>query len=196
MGASRSAPRAMRIRFLPALILVFFWICCGGGENTTTTTTPTPTPTSPPPPPPGGGTSNNGGNLTTPQVIAVANGQATSGIDILVPNTASTINVKMLGVNSPGATTISASNIGGAIARGTTATILLFGSGLNGTETLAISGPNDISITGEKSVKATDGTPGIQFDVTVGGDAAVGARTVSVKQGNNASAFVGGIEVF
>jgi hypothetical protein len=184
----------MRIRFLPALFLVLCWIGCGGGENTTTTTNPTPAPA--PTPPPTGGGSNSGGNLTTPQVIAVANGQATSGIDIVVPNTASNINVKMLGVNSPGATTISASNIGGAVARGTTATILLFGSGLSGTDTLSISGPNDISITGEKSVKATDGTPGIQFDITVGGDAAVGARTVSVKQGSNASAFVGGIEVF
>jgi hypothetical protein len=186
----------MRIRVLAALFLAVSWIGCGGGENSTTTTNPTPPPTSPTPPPPGGGTSNNGGNLTTPQVITVANGQATSGVDILVPNTASSINIKMLGVNSPSATTISASNIGGAIARGTTATILLFGSGLSGNETVSISGPNDISITGEKSVKATDGTPGIQFDITVGGDAAVGARTVSVKQNSNASAFVGGIEVF
>jgi hypothetical protein len=188
----------MRIRFLPAIFLVLCWIGCGGGQNTTTTTTPAPTPapTTPTPPPAGGGTSNSGGNLTTPQVITVAAGQATSGTDILVPNTASTINIKMLGVNSPSATTISASNIGGAVARGTTATILLFGSGLNGTETLSISGPNDITISGETGVKATDGTPGIQFNITVGGDAAVGARTVSVKQANDASAFVGGLEVF
>jgi hypothetical protein len=186
----------MRIRFLPALFLVFFWIGCGGGENTTTTTAPTPAPPPTTPTPPPGGTSNSGGNLTTPQVITVAAGQATSGIDILVPNTASTINVKMLGVNSPSATTISASNIGGAVARGTTATILLFGTGLSGAQTVSISGPNDITISGEQSVKATDGTPGIQFDVTVGSDASVGARTVSVKQNNNASAFVGGLEVF
>jgi hypothetical protein len=32
--------------------------------------------------------------------------------------------------------------------------------------------------------------------VTVGSDAALGARTLSVKQGSNAAAFVGGIEVF
>jgi len=129
-------------------------------------------------------------------VVTVANGTATAGVDILVPNTASTINVKLLGVNSPGASTISASNIGGAVARGTTATILLFGTGLSGSDTVSISGPKDISVSGLQGVKSTDGTPGLQFDVTVGSDAAVGARTVSVKQGSNASAFVGGLEVF
>jgi len=73
---------------------------------------------------------------------------------------------------------------------------LIFGSGLTGTQNLSISGPNDISITGKRGVKSTDGTPGIQFDITVGGNAAVGARTLSVTQDSNASVFVGGIEVF
>jgi hypothetical protein len=183
----------MRIRYFPALFLVLCWIGCGGGSNSTTSTTPA---APAPAPPTGGGSTNSGGNLTTPQVITVANGQTTSSVDITVPSTASSLNLKLLGVNSPSATTISASNVGGVVARGSTATILLFGSGLTGSETLSISGPNDITISGQTGVKATDGTPGLQFDITVGSDAAVGARTVSVKQGNNASAFVGGLEVF
>src|SRR6185369_14165309 len=118
----------MRIPFLPVVLLTVCWIGCGGGSSSTTSTTPTPpTPTTPTAPPPPTGTSNAGGNLTTPQVITVANGQATSGINILVPNTASAFNVKLLGVNSLGASTISASNVGGAIARGTSALILIFG---------------------------------------------------------------------
>jgi hypothetical protein len=187
----------MRIPFLPVVLLTVCWIGCGGGSSSTTSTTPTPpTPTTPTAPPPPTGTSNAGGNLTTPQVITVANGQATSGINILVPNTASAFNVKLLGVNSLGASTISASNVGGAIARGTSALILIFGSGLTGSQTLSISGPNDISITNQQSVKATDGTPGIEFQISVGSGAAVGARTLSVKEGSNASVFVGGLEVF
>ncbi len=179
----------MRIKLFPVLLLTAFWVGCGGGSSSTTSNAPTT-------PPPSGGTSNSGGSLTAPQEVAVTNGQTTSGINIVVPNTASAFNITLLGVNSPSATTISASNVGGAVARGSTATILIFGPGLTGSETLSLSGPNDVSITGEKGVKSTDGTPGIQFQVTVGGNAAIGARTLSVKQGSNAAAFVGGIEVF
>jgi len=180
----------MRIGLLPVVLFTVCWIGCGGGSSSTTTTVPTPTVPSPPP------TSNPGGNLTTPQVVTVANGQATGGIDIVVPNTASAFNVQLLGVNPTNASTISASNVGGAVARGTSATILIFGTGLTGTQTLSISGPNDISISNEQSVKSTDGTPGIEFQITVASGAAVGARTLSVKQNANASSFVGGIEVF
>jgi hypothetical protein len=129
-------------------------------------------------------------------VITVSNGQTSSGINIVVPNTASAFNVELLGVNSPGASTISASNVGGAVARGSSAAILIFGKGLTGTPTLSISGPADVSITNQQSVKSTDGTPGIEFQITVGSGAAVGARTLSVKQDPDASAFVGGIEIF
>ena len=180
----------MRIRVFPILFLAVFWIACGGGSSTSTSTPASPTA------PPSGGSSNSGGNLTTPQEVTVTNGQSTTGTNIIVPNTASAFNITLLGVNSPSATTISASNVGGAVARGSTATILIFGPGLTGSETLSLSGPNDISITSQKGVKSTDDTPGIEFQITVGGNAAVGARTLSVKQGSNAAAFVGGIEVF
>jgi hypothetical protein len=180
----------MRVPILPVLLLVAGLIACGGGSSKTSSNPTTPTA------PSSGGTSNSGGNLTTPQVVTVANGQSTTGTNIIVPNTAAAFNITLLGVNSPSATTISASNVGGAVARGATAIILIFGPGLTGSETLSLSGPNDISITGERGVKSTDGTPGIEFQVTVGSDAALGARTLSVKQGSNAAAFVGGIEVF
>ena len=180
----------MRIRILPVLLFAVCWIACGGGSSTSTSNPPPTTP------PSSGGTANTGGALTTPQAVTVANGQATTGVNIIVPNTASAFNVKLLGVNSPGASTLSASNVGGAVARGSTATILIFGTALSGAQTLTISGPNDISITNKKGVKSTDGTPGIQFDITVGGNAAVGARTLNVTQDSNASVFVGGIEIF
>jgi hypothetical protein len=171
----------MRIRLIAIFLLTVSWIGCGGGSSSQTSTTPPAT---------------GGGSVAAPTPITVAAGQATSGTNIVVPNSASAFNVTMLGVNSTGATTASASNVGGSVARGTSALILIFGPGLSGTDTLALSGPNDISITGERAVKATDGTPGIEFTITVGGNAAVGARTLNVTQGTNASTFVGGIEVF
>ena len=181
----------MRIRFIAVLLLSSFWIGCGSGPNKQTNTAPS-TPTPSPAPSPG----SSGGNLASPTTITVAAAQTTSGTDIVVPNTPSAFNVEMLGVNSPGASTASASNIGGAVARGSSALILIFGPGLSGAQTLSISGPNDISISAEKSVKSTDGTPGIEFQITVGSNAATGARTLNVVQGTNASTFVGGIEVF
>jgi hypothetical protein len=185
MRSSQKHRFNMSFRPLPILLFAIFWIGCGGGSSTPAPANPAPSP----------GTSN-GGNLTTPVPVTVASGQAISGVNIVVPNTASAFNVTLLGANSPSATTGSASNVGGTVARGSSALMLIFGPGLSGTQTLTISGPNDIAISGERSVKATDGTPGIQFLITVGSDAAVGARTLNVTSGSNASSFVGGIEVF
>ncbi len=167
------------------VLLAAAWCACGSGSSSTGTTTTTGT--------------NSGGTspLTTPQVINVSAGANTSGTDITVPGSASSFNVEMLGVNSPSATKGSASNVGGAVARGSSALILIFGKGLTGSETLTFSGPNDIAISGQAAVKATDGTPGIQFTITVAGNAAVGARTLNVTSSSgNASTFVGGLEVF
>lgn len=176
----------MRLSFIATLILLCAaWAGCGSGPKNSATSPPTST----------GGTST-GGNLTAPVEIQVANGSPTSGIDITVPNTASSFNVEMLGVNSPGATQASASNVGGSVARGSAALILIFGTGLTGQETLTFSGPNDIAISGQEGIKATDGTPGIEFTVTVASGAAVGARTLQVTNASgSASAFVGGLEV-
>ncbi len=182
----------MRIRLFPIVLLAITWVGCGSGPGTSTST---------PAPPSGsggsGGSSGGGGGLTAPVQIHVAANSNTTGTNIVVPNTTSSFNVEMLGVNLVGATQGSASNVGGAVARGASAIILIFGPGLTGSETLAFSGPNDIIITGQQAVKATDGTTGIEFKITVASNAAVGARTLNVTNTNgSASTFVGGLEVY
>ncbi len=180
----------MRLPISVLVLAAITWAGCGSGPSTSSTPPPSPPPSS------GGGTTSGGG-LTTPVQIHVAANSTTSGTDIVVPNTASSFNVQMLGVNSVGATQGSASNVGGSVARGSSAIILIFGPGLTGTETLAFSGPNDITISAETPVKATDGTPGIQFTITVAGNAAVGARTLNVTNSSgSASTFTGGVEVY
>ena len=183
----------MRLRLYSCLLLALMLAGCGSGPNSSSTSNPSPAP----PPTPSGGGSTGSGNLTTPVVVNVAANATTSGINITVPTTTSSFNVEMLGVNSPGATRLSAANIGGAVARGSSAIILIFGKGLTGSETLAFSGPNDIAISGETAVTGSDGTPGIEFNVTVASSAAVGARTLRVTNSSgSASAYVGGLEVY
>ncbi len=178
----------MRLPISVLVLAAITWAGCGSGPSNSSI---------PPSPPPSSGGTTGGGGLTTPVQIHVAANSTTSGTDIVVPNTASSFNVQMLGVNSVGATQGSASNVGGAVARGSSAIILIFGPGLTGSETLAFSGPNDIAISAETPVKATDGTPGIQFTITVAGNAAVGARTLNVTNSSgSASTFTGGLEVY
>lgn len=144
-----------------------------------------------------GGTSNPGGQLITPTVVSVTSSTTTSGINITVPNTASPLNVTVLGANPSGSTTGSASSGGGTIQRGQSAWVLLFGSGLNGSLKVSISGPADIGISNIQGVTATDNTPGISFTATVGSGAAVGARTVTLTDpNNNVTTFTGGLEIF
>jgi hypothetical protein len=106
------------------------------------------------------------------------------------------LNAQDLGVNDVNASQASAFNTGGSVARGTSALVLVFGKGLTGTLTVAISGPQDISITNIQGVTATDNTPGIAFVINVGSGAAVGARTVILSDAQgNATTFTGGLEV-
>ena len=133
----------------------------------------------------------------TPNVVTVASGQTTASTDITVACQASspTANAEDIGVGTSVNTT-TASNSGAQIAQGTTMTVILFGPGLSGNMTVTISGPNDITVSNPTTIKATDNTPGIAFTAVVSPTAALGARTVLLKDSNNdVTAFSGGLEV-
>lgn len=143
------------------------------------------------------GTTNPGGTLVTPTPIQVAAGQTASGIDIAVPAQSPGLNAQLLGVNPPTATTVTASNTGGSVSRGTSALVLIFGKGLSASNQVSFSGPNDITITELRAVKSSDGTmPGLLFRINVPTGAAPGARTVIIQDASsNVTTFTGGIEV-
>jgi len=74
--------------------------------------------------------------------------------------------------------------------------VLLFGQGLNGSMTVSISGPGDITVSNTSSISSTSGTPGIAFNAAVSGSAGLGARTVFLKSANgDITTFTGGLEV-
>lgn len=159
-------------------------------DNTPAASTPTvsvsnPAPTGAAPAPPAA------------NIVTLAAGQAQSGVDVVVAPPASSTNpsVENLGVN-PVSGLGQASNTGGAIHRGSTMRILLFGPGINSSMTVTIAGPLDINVSNIESVKATDNTPGIAFQAAVAGNAALGARTVYLRSSNgDLTAFAGGLEV-
>jgi hypothetical protein len=74
--------------------------------------------------------------------------------------------------------------------------VVLFGPGLTADMKVSILGPNDIQISNVMGTTATDQTPGITFTAAVAGNAALGARTVTLQSTNgNITAFSGGLEV-
>jgi hypothetical protein len=154
----------------------------------------------------GGGSINNGGSgtactasapLAAPNVVTVVAGQTISNTNIAVSCQASspTPNAENLGV---GATVngTSASNTGAQIQQGATMSVILFGPGLSGGMTIAISGPNDITVTNPTTIRSTGNTPGIAFTAIVSPTAALGARTVILQDVNHdVTTFTGGLEV-
>jgi len=180
-------------RLGPLFLLCLFLSACGGRGITTT---PNPTggqSTTNPAPAPEGTTSA----LAQPTPVDVSRGPSASGVDIIVsaPVGSPAPNAQDLGVNDPSGRA-SASNTGGAIQRGKTMRIVLFGPGLNGQMQVKIGGPQDISVSNITGIQATDNTPGISFMATANGDAALGARTVYLQTGaGDVTSFTGGLEV-
>ena len=177
-----------------ATLIAFTLSACGGSKSPGAGgfTSPGPTFGTPATPAPTGGS-----GVSTPVVVSVAGGGSSSGVDIVVTGPASSPapNAQDLGVAplGPGG---SAANTGATISRGASMKVLLFGAGLNGAMDVTIAGPNDIAVTNVRSATSTTGTPGIAFDVAVSGNAALGARTVLLKnQQNDITAFAGGLEV-
>ncbi len=162
---------------------------CGGVSKSSANAGPANLPTSGPAP-------GAGAPVSPPIVVQVASGTTVSGIGITVPAPAASTapNAQVLGVSTGAGG--SAFNTGDVIHRGETASVLLFGPGLDGSMTVTIGGPNDISITNVHSISSTTGTTGIAFTAAVSGNAALGARTVFLQNTqNDITAFSGGLEV-
>jgi hypothetical protein len=128
--------------------------------------------------------------VQNPNVVSVAAGSNTSGVNITVPAAAGSENADNLGVGN------TAQNTGTQVHRGSSQQVILFGSGLSGNMTVTISGPGDIAVGGLQTISSKSGTPGIAFTASVPSNAALGARTVFLRAGNNdIVAFTGGLEV-
>ncbi len=177
-------------RLITAFASLFLLVTlgCGGGSSQ-----PGPGKTSGTTPPPTSGSFPVG----SPQVVTLAEGQTLTSMDIAVaaPVASTPPNAQNLGVNEvTGSAT--ASNTGGSVSRGATKRVLIFGAGLTGDMQVLISGPADITVSNVVGTKATDGTPGIAFNISVLSSAALGARTVMLQSpGGDITTFTGGLEV-
>jgi hypothetical protein len=126
--------------------------------------------------------------------ISVSANQNSTGANITVPSPASstTPNVEFLGTGGQFAFVT-----GDVVARGANTTVLVFGPGLASGLQVSFSGPNDIAISNVQSITATDGTPGLQFNIAVDSNAAFGARTLILHNSANddITTFAGALEV-
>jgi hypothetical protein len=149
----------------------------------------------------GGGTSSNGGGggggaPGSPSLVTVAARVTASGINISVvsPQSNPTPNAKFLGVNfAQGGATVT----GDTVSRGQgTATVTMYGPGLTSGMKVSITGPADIMVGSLTAITAQDGTPGVQFAITLTNSTALGARTVVMQDAkNDVTTFSGGLEV-
>lgn len=164
---------------------------CGGGGSSTKPTTTTTTPTST-------CSSTVSAPVGAQNIVTVA-GASVGGVDITVgnPQACPAANAEVLGVNDTTATKLSGNNTGGQLHRGDSKIIVLFGKGLSGSMQISVSGqPGDFTITNQSGITATDGTPGILFNVFVSPTAALGARSVVLRAANSdITTFTGGLEV-
>jgi len=97
-----------------------------------------------------------------------------------------------------GSVSINLSNTGDVVHRGDSVVIALLGDGLSGNMTVSISGPPDITVdtTTIKGFTSSNNKPGISFQASVAPDAALGARTVLLKNAqSDITTFTGGLEV-
>jgi hypothetical protein len=141
-----------------------------------------------------GGAGSGGGAVTAPVPVAVTAGQTTTAnIAVVAPVSTTAPNVQAVGVDSSGF----AFATGGTATQGEPSGIVtLFGPGITADMKVSFSGPTDITVTNIAAVTATDGTPGLQFNIAVASTAALGARTLILQSTNNdITTFAGGIEI-
>lgn len=150
----------------------------------------------------GGGTGGSGGlgggggsgGVSAPVSVTVAANQTTAAdISVVAPVSSTPPNVVAVGVDSNGF----AYATGGSATQGeASGVVTLFGPGITSTMQVSFSGPNDITVSNILPVTATDGTPGLQFNIAVAGTAVLGARTLILQSSNNdITTFTGGIEI-
>ncbi len=173
--------------FIASAALATLSACGGGGSSSSANPVG--------PPGTGGGGGNTGGTIITPTVVTVAAGGTVSGVDIIVPSGSPGLNAVVLGTAAPNSTTASASSTGDVIHRGATRRVLIFGTGLSSKVEITISGPRDIAVTNPQTISSDTGKPGVEFTAVVDPNAALGARTVRLRFGNDVATFTGGLEV-
>jgi hypothetical protein len=164
--------------FLSLLSLIGFLTACGGGSSSS------------------GGGGGGGGAPGAPSLVTVSAGATASGIKISVvsPQSSPTPNAKFLGVNfAQGGATVT----GDTVSRGQgSATVTMYGPGLTSGMKVSITGPGDITVGALTAITAQDGTPGVQFPITLTNATALGARTVVMQDAkNDVTTFSGGLEV-
>ncbi len=179
----------MRLRVVLALFLVLWIAACGGGSKPAQVVqTPVPTPTPTPTPTPSG--------LQDPVPVIVADADV-GGIDINVaaPAANPSINAELLGISDLGEPG-TATSTGATVRRGEIKRVIIFGRGLNGTLRVTIEGPQDIAVSNIHTIRSTNDDPGVAFDISVAGGAALGARSVVLRAPNDdVAVFTGGLEV-
>lgn len=197
--SSISHSRGYALKFLQPIgvmaLLILSGCGSGGGDST-----PTPAPPAPPTSPSTGSTCVTGTlvafNSPTPVTVS---GVPAPGVDVNVggPQACPAANAEALGTANIGASSITAQDTGAQVHRGDSKNVIVFGAGLTGVTNVSISGqPNDFIITNVVNRTATDGTPGVQFQITVSVTAALGARSVVLRASNGDTAvFTGGLEV-
>lgn len=150
----------------------------------------------------GGSSSNDGGrggndNGGTSGPVAVTSGTTVSGIDITLPApTASPApNAQFLGAGIVGQSFF-LTNGSAVVHRGQSAAIGIQGDGLSTSVTVTFSGPNDITIDTTTIQPLSSGKPGLKFLANISPAAALGARTVFLRNAQgDITAYAGGLEV-
>jgi hypothetical protein len=181
----------LKILVLSGLAWSLLLVGCGGGGSDTPAPAPTPST---------GATCVTGAPVAfnNPTAVTLAGAPAT-GIDVNVgsPQACPAVDAEVLGTANVGASSITAQDTGSQVHRGDTKLVILFGAGLNRITNISVSGqPNDFIISNVVNRNATDGTPGIQFQITIAPTAALGARSVVLRADNgDATVFTGGLEV-
>ena len=141
-----------------------------------------------------GGSGGGGGAPSAAVPVAVQASQTSiANIAVVAPVSTTPPNVQAVGVDSNGF----AFATGGTATQGEAAGIVtLFGPGITSGMNVSFSGPADITVTNTHTVTATDGTPGLQFNIAVASTAALGARTLILQNSSNdITTFTGGIEI-
>jgi hypothetical protein len=129
--------------------------------------------------------------------VTVSSGAVTSGVDITLPAPASSPapNAQFLGSGVPGQSFF-LTNSSAIVHRGQSAAIGIQGDGLSTNVTVTFSGPNDISVDATTIQPLSSGKPGLKFLANISSTAALGARTVFLKNAQgDVTAYAGGLEV-
>jgi hypothetical protein len=161
------------------------WTACGGGGGSSNPGGNTGG---------GGGGGTGGGQVNAPTVVSVSAGQTVPGVNITVVGPASSPTPNATAVGADGSHAFSSGDV---MHQNSTATVIVFGTGLNTSMKASFSGPGDIAVGPLQSVTfQKSNTPGLSFTATIPSNAALGARTLILRDTkNDITTFTGGLEV-